>query len=265
MVSIVSPNEFLARKNIIHDSLIKKYETMYNNYNCFLCEHAINVAPNPKKKHNHQPRPPISRRVNKDPAKAIVAFLNIINMDNFNKVFTKLRLIIDNNNLNMIIATILDKCCKSSFFINVYVKVLLDLQHFYEIKSIITGFAKTAIYKIDLLKEDLDDNSYEVFCALQKHKSYVLGVATTITKLYSAELIDSYIFTNFCQVFINRLESLQNDNEYLLDLYLNVLVEVSKCNKNFIKEHMNQELVEHINECGIPRIKFLLQSLLESF
>ncbi len=264
MVSIVLPNEFLARKEYANESHLKKYEAIFNGYNCFLSEHTIGVTPNSKKKHNHSIRPPINRRINKDPTKAIIAFLNIINLDNFNKVFSKLRLIIDNNNLNMIILTILEKCCKSSFFINVYIKLLIDLQHFYDIKSNITGFAKTAIYKIDMIKDNNNnDKEYDIFCALQKHKSYVLGIATTITKLHSAALIEPHHFANFCQVFISRLESLHKNEEYLLDLYLNVLVEVSKSNKDYIKKHMTEDLIDHIISCQIPRIKFLLQGLLE--
>jgi len=186
----------------------------------------------------------------------MVGLLNVINTDNYSKVFVKLRFLIDSSNLPKIIATILEKCCIATIFVNVYIKLIEDIGTLYNIKPITELWANQATSKI-IPPSVSSGDVYDDFCLMQKHKMYVTGLNTTLIKLAKASLIsmDSIqAYTHHvCLVLCEGVK-----DEHTLDRLINILVEIRKAFKGIVPPSKIEAICQ-LHQDVPHRIRFLLQ------
>ena len=82
---------------------------------------------NNKKNHFNDERPTYADRKPKDLNKIILGILNVLNNDNYHKMFTKIRLMKNEHNISKIILEILDKCSIQVFYLNIYMRLIEDI------------------------------------------------------------------------------------------------------------------------------------------
>jgi len=279
MVTIVPISDFIARRHLerSQDSYIyEKYEGLFKKYACFLEPYTPvyhtslaavppHITPKtsgsfygrkkqPKGTHHHQPQ---RRPICKDPARVITGYLNVINVENYSRVFMKIRLLLDHQNINSIVRDILQKCWTATIFINVYIKLLADISAIYNIYDTILECVVDNINRFEF-KNNVPD-SYDLFCEKQKHKMFVLGLNITLIKLSIAGLISQDVLKNYVRIFENRI--LTENDEYTMDIILHILLEICKSYRGIIE--CPKDLASRIKS-DIPRIRFLIQELAES-
>jgi len=275
MVTIVPISDFLKRREVavLDPSVGEKYQIIFKKYPCFTeattsisscssskpayianLHHRKKLTSGPHKYHGHTGN--YNKKPIKDPSRAIIGYLNVINIDNYSRVYTKIRLLLDNDNVALIVRDILHKCWTATVFVNVYIKLLADINTIYDIKNTIHQVVTQNIDRFEF-KSNISD-SYELFCEKQKHKSFMLGLNMTLIKLCKADLISPSVLKDYASSFENRVIS--ENEEYHLDIMIHILIELCKSMQGLIRDP--KYLASQIN-CNIPRIKFLIQELFE--
>jgi len=277
MLAILNPSDFLVRKHtfIPNTSITDKYAFLAKTYSCFSevdngppaytsynTHHNVSHSHkrNYKKKHStpHSTPPPfLIPNKEKDPFRIILGLLNVINTDNYSKIFQKLRLLIDIKTIDKLVFNILDKCCIATIYVNVYIKLLEDISSLYNIKNIIGQWAESRKDHI-LLHTNPNDDEYDSFCKMQKHKLHVSGQTTTMIKLVKAELIDQSILEDY---YKSVCEYLKTDiSEDVLDIILNIIIDIGKSYKTITLESHN--IISHLNQESLPiRLRFILEEI----
>lgn len=272
MIQSFTYSDILSRANIDSlESIANKYKALYAKYQCFneIYTSSIHTLPynavqapstqyvrSYKRHHTHR-HLHVSCKKNKDPQRLIVGYLNTINTDNYSRIYSKLVQVINYNNIDHVVKAIVHKCYTATIFVNVYIKLLYDIDASYHIKTLLRTELDCALDKLRINDETLQDlDTYDVFCYKQKHKSMILGMTITISKMYKAMLID-WTFVEQYYAFFEELIKHEND-EYYLDIGLNVVIELLKTFKVLQKDPKKLAMDVHTD---IPRLKFLLQNL----
>lgn len=267
MLNVITRSEFHACRGLVStnaDSITSRYAELQARYACF-SEIPAATAPCSLPVRTYQPsyvkRPipckPRKTHGSRDPSRAIVGFLNVINTDNYSKILSKLRLIIDRSNIESMTKTIMEKCYIATIFVNVYIKLLQDLNNLYPIQPIIEAMVSEATDRFEFVADEVEsDDAYDVFCKKQKHKLMIMGMNTTIIKLCKSSLIPKELLVQYFSFFENVIKT--KTDEYSLDLGINIVIALLKGYKDLADDPAS--LADAIR-CKVPRIKFLIQEL----
>ena len=281
MINILTKKEFVAKANTANEinTINEKYLTIFAKYNCFNDVVAQSFVPQSsssqhfkpfygsgsKKQYvgkfhtSHASHPcNIRKPLSKDIIHSIIGFLNVINTDNYNKIFSKIRIGLERNNVEFVTKTILEKCCTATIFVNVYIKLMDDINNIYTNKHIIQDHVISFRSRVKFEQSNNHCDAYDLFCKKQKHKLFVIGMNTTVIKLCKAGLIDWDILKSHYDHFQEIV--LTADNEYDLDLGINIIIDLAKAYKILLPNP--QELAAMI-QTEIPRLRFLVQTLSE--
>ena len=304
MLTVVSVSDFFARKPyaVANQSITDKYANLVKTYACFndadpqptpphvLAAQAIHKQQNKLKPQQHQcrpthhnhrggrrPYPPLqvvttpppflTPHKDKDPIRIIMGLLNVINTDNYSKIFQKLRLLIDYSNIAKVIEAILEKCCIATIFVTVYIKLIEDIGTLYKLNGVVIDWAKQASTKILYMPvatassaQTSASDEYDEFCRMQKHKLYVAGLNTTMIKLAKAPLISLDILKSYTEFILKNI--LDYSTEHNLDICLNCMIEMRKAYKDALSPGDINAIKSNIDTTTVPhRIRFLLQEL----
>jgi len=208
MISSVLINNFLFLKNIETDINIKeKYKLLFDKFECF----SNIIQRNNIKKHHHHHHHislPNPNKKPKDITRTITGLLNILNNTNYNKIFMKLKLQIQNDNIVYIMNEILNKSVLQIFYLDIYTKLITDIINFFYNKELLYEILKNFIlsylceHNFDISEENIE---YNDFCLNQKKK---LGIISTnklilnIIKCYP-HIMDIKVYSRYIDNFIN--------------------------------------------------------------
>jgi hypothetical protein len=258
-ITVVPYSYFIQQKAASNasDTLKSKYTTLYNSYICFSQSHVAFVKPKKTftdfRKLNHK---------RSDPKKAIIHILNVINKSNFDKLFNKLRMLIDDTNIRLIITEILSRCCLQIFYVDTYIKIIKDLNNVLKLKQqemlknalkeFVTSFTANNEYHIHI---DQDDTSYDKFCKIQKMKSFILAKNVFNMELYCNQLV-VFDLNEYVSFFKGKLHTYED--EMYIDIILQILLSVSK---KFPEIPMNIDVDNIMRISSNQKIKFMLHDL----
>lgn len=238
--------EFLSRKiNITSDEALKqKYTELYEKNTCFHANVMIvpshhhhsttqsTLHPRGKHTHNHQHnhlhahnrrfqhanKPPNFPK-NKSMSRIITSILNVINKDNYHKVLTKLRLLKNESNIEMIIEEILKKSATQVFYQKLYCDILKDILSMccpierslmlQKIEQFVTTFIESKDWT--MLEDDtpsITTSTYDDFCHVQKHKTRILASNDLIMKLVNIGNLSQSILTNYIENLYNDFQEM---------------------------------------------------------
>jgi len=272
MITVIPIGDFFAR--------IHKQQLQSRTKNA----HTSSSRPGHQQAHNHnkrryggsqpvssQPPPFLIAHKDKDPLRIIMGLLNVINTDNYSKIFQKLRLLVDYSNLERVIHAILEKCCIATIFVTVYIKLIEDIGTLYKLSNIVTIWASQSTAKIlytPVVVSSVSPASasatsasdqYDEFCKMQKHKLHVAGLNTTMIKLAKAPLIPLEVLKSYKEFIMKNI----NGDEHNLDTCLNCLIELKKAYKEIVTKRDLNHVSTLIDLNKVPhRIRFLVQELI---
>lgn len=272
---------FFAIKNtiLLEDSIKDKYDIIFNSHDCFNNMIFISIVKNKKDigsfpknivKLNTQDvkrkifmkpiRKPIDSTEN-GYIKKCKSILNIINDTNYTKQLSKLKFLIDNDNIDEIIEVIVNISILQVFYIHIFVKLLTDINQNHKIRKFLNEYIMSYLdkgfcYNFDNVQSS---NEYDMFCDIQKHKTRMIS---------TGKVMFIYIHNSLCDIskkeFINIIMSnilRYNDNELIIDVCLNILKECKSICTNIHNEIPNN-IINIVNKDVLnTKLLFLIEKL----
>lgn len=231
------------QNNIVpNKDLEKYYDDFFNRYDCFT--KPLNYDNN-YKKYNYKSRSVggYERRFpkrTKDIHKQTLEILNKINSRNYKKMLVRMRHIVNENNISLVIDGILKQCTLQIAFKDVFLELLHDIyiSSTPAIKKIIKINSNQFIEKYLLDKDFVIFNesqnkvcSYDDFCLQQKKKTIILSKNIINLELIKISLV-SQSLSRYTQFFVSQLNHMLDDNnsDYYLDIIINIFQKIKENN-----------------------------------
>jgi hypothetical protein len=214
--------------------------------------------------------------------KTITSILNIINTSNYVKNLNKIRITSSNENIRHITNEILQKCCSQNLFMNVFLRLLIDMIKLSGLGPLICEeisiFATNFYDKKEYVFEAPDQNkdNYDIFCLEQKHKINAIAKNIAIIAIFLKNIVPvdmNYYFRHF----VDQLDDDKKHSTSCIDIILNILIDLTKVKDVACvleKEHLFilqkkilQEGYSHINMKTtflIEELKYIIEQLLSS-
>lgn len=189
------------------------------------------------------------------------SILNIINDANYQKQLSKMKFLIDKDNVDEIIMNIINTSVLQVFYSHIFVKLLKDINYSDRISQILNNFIITYLDKgfYHDHSSEMSNNAYDTFCDIQKYKTIMIS---------TAKILFTYIHNNFCDItkkhFIERIiHNIVYDNELVIDICLNILKECkSICTS--VNDIIPGNIAENISDnIMTSKVEFLLEKIYE--
>jgi hypothetical protein len=259
-IIIINPSHFFEKRLELdkETSIYKKYDDLFKKYQCFSNTQINLFVPpkndysfkgnnryNNKKNHFNDERPTYADRKPKDLNKIILGILNVLNNDNYHKMFTKIRLMKNEHNISKIILEILDKCSIQVFYLNIYMRLIEDIVNIcsdIESKIAIEAINKFVNYYIDnsewmneYIAIDKDDE-YNSFCNSQKLKSLLIAKNMMINRLMTIFNLEKSVEEYGYIIITDLKKTLELKNENVCILLIQMLIYMLKTVKPLVKK-----------------------------
>lgn len=226
-------------------------------------------------------RPQISRMNVQDPHKDVKrvmkGLMNIINKNNYRKIFNKVKLLLCEDNVGVVIAIILETACLQVFFLSIFYQLLEDVLALLDTQStlqvahgIINDYIDTFIDKAEYMfcASDSSYHPYMLFCMQQKHKSVSSSRNLVVLELIKNNFSSHWTVQSYCNRLLETLGSLNesiqlnNDIDLNTDIIVGLLKEIkNKCSKTVIDfNHLKNIKGLESNS----RVRFMVEDLFQS-
>lgn len=207
-------------------------------------------------------------------------FLNIINKNNYSKLSNKIKQLVNAENIDVVVAILLDTACCQVFYVSIFYRLLTDViaasddtakrvarNH---INSFIEDFVgdKEYMYVIPLdLEVVTSESKYLQFCHLQKHKCLATSKNLVILELlknrHSAIWNEQLYCTNLLQTItvLQKSEEMSNDDiDQNIDIILCMMKDIkNKCRGINIDPVFFASITSLLGEN--QRVKFMIEDL----
>ena len=147
-------------------------------------------------------------------------FLNVINKNNFNKVFNKVKPLIVDENIPIIAEVILDTACNQVFYFEIFYNMLMDVMNLAtdagkvliqeHMKAFVNSFIGDEQY---LYKGIESENKYHEFCLLQKHKCLATSRNLVVVELIKNMHCSDWSIQSYCDNLLSTIANI----DYRLD------------------------------------------------
>lgn len=243
------------------ETVRSRYEKLFASHSCFT--QVVQPFLPPK-----QPKTPvhIAPRITKTTniKKQMVGILNIINESNYQKMFNKIRMMINSQNIEYIVTELLTKCCLQVFFIHVFLRLLGNIVSVCErsekdkiyqtVNSYVNSFVENNEYMLPAKPEGA--GAYDSFCMVQKHKSIVIAKNIIISELINVSMV-SLTLERYSTYLCEKIDttSCEQEIEMLLQMMTDLKKRVPKCNISFDYERI-------LSITSNQKIRFITEDLL---
>jgi hypothetical protein len=263
----IGVDQFLSRKGkaLTDDILDNKYKELFGSYACFhtttlpLPSNTPHVSSTSSHNnhHHHKRYPPSNNRrfpqVSKPPIskpktipRMITSILNVINKDNYHKVLTKLRLLKNESNIELIAEEILQKSAMQVFYQKLYCELLKDILSMccpierslmlHKIEHFVMSF----IEKKDWLTHHAQDDDYEEFCVAQKQKTRVLASNDLVMRLVTIGNLSPSILSSYIETLYNDFKEMlmlnNKDKATNIILVLEMLINICASQRDKVRD-----------------------------
>ena len=222
----------------------EKYILFLKSYECFSLKClSIKNIPHHKSHIRRKQIDEINHGKTKTIDKTLQGILNIINMSNYSKNLNKIRLQVSDDNIETVIAEILNKCCVHIFYLQVFLKLIKDIDQLSgyhakivsQIQKFISDFiAHNEEYTLDHVAQ-VDD--YDDFCKQQKQKVHAISKNKLIIELIMNH--DNVYDIN--KYFLYFSDILHHTNENNFDIIILIVFDIVKtCKRKIKEEHLIQ-------------------------
>lgn len=213
----------------------------------------------------------------KDVKRVMKGLMNIINKNNYRKVFNKVKLLLCEDNVGVVIAIILETACLQVFFLSIFYQLLEDVLALLDTQStlqvahgIINDYIDTFIDKAEYMfyASDSSHHPYMLFCMQQKHKSVSSSRNLVVLELIQNNFSSHWTIQSYCNRLLENLGSLNesiqvnNDIELNTDIIVGLLKEIkNKCSETVIDfNHLKN--IKGLDSNS--RVRFMVEDLFET-
>ncbi len=185
--------------------------------------------------------------------------LNRINKNNFNKILSKVKLLVQDDTISTISDVILDTACCQVFYIDIFYHLLT------EVRSVASDLGKSLVdeqinkfindYINDeqyLYKGSGCENKYHEFCLLQKHKSLATSRNLVVVELIKNNHSIDWCIQAYCDNLLHTISNLEY-NIYNENIENNIDIIIS-----IIKDLKVRDPSVRITQASIDNLKTML-------
>ncbi len=311
----ITPTEFRnCNKDLfVCEKIIETYKKLLNSYDCFtkpdlvMLKFPTNTKHNkydnnkPHKHHKNQfktyhnstkhiipsssnnKRPQlkalgnISNEPNGVVKRQLQGLLNIINTNNFTKIFNKIKLYITDDVLDLVTEVILDTACCQVFYITIFYNLLMEIRNYVNDtgKSIIDN--QIARYVNDYIGDELylykssnsiqstPENKYHEFCIVQKHKCLATSRNHVVMEIIKNKHVNDWTLQSYCDNLCYTITNLEytivEDNlEVNVDILISMIKDLKTKDKNVrISSNALNNIKTMLNNS--QRLKFMVEDI----
>jgi hypothetical protein len=281
MFEIVTINkaDLLKRKSNVGkcQEIDIRYNDLFTKLDCFQSNYMIPASKLVKNGKEEHKRYHYSSRVmpignminNKSTTKRLTSILNVLNEANYDKQAHKVFFLMKDEDIIQMTQLILDTCTMQVFYINLFIKLLLDIsktEHKKKVKNTINKFVEDfwdGKY-MDLISPSGEFSKYDIFCFKQKHKTMCVSRGMVVLHLLQKNMVDSntislinFIKRQFLHIDENNSEDMRN---HAIDIMLQILVEA----KSILKLDPTETGIDFTRYITDNKTRFLCESLLHA-
>lgn len=191
--------------------------------------------------------------------------LNVINTNNFNKIFNKIKIYVNEDVLDLITDVILDAACCQVFYISIFYNLLMEIRNYVNDtgKSIIDN--QISRYVNDYISDELylyksqetvfePENKYHEFCIVQKHKSLATSRNHVVMEIIKNKHVTDWTLQTYCDNLCYTITNLEYTIvEDSLEINVDILI-------SMIKDLKQKDKSIRISSNAINNIKTLLNN-----
>ena len=237
MSIIITKDEFASRKNcfVLQENIVLKYKRLIDENECFSkvtyfyknkgFDRTDRTDRVDKRKHMTS-----NDRKHHHPKKTFTSLWNLLNESNYTKVCHRLKFMISDDNVNVVIKELINMAITHSIYRKYFILILKDVIKTYEhtgtfdiLNNIIVGLLDSRYLILENITLDSKEN-YDMFCDTLKHKQKVLN-----TYIFILDIIDQLgisiplLIEKTSQIFTEHLS-----NEYYFDLMINIMIIIAE-------------------------------------
>ena len=202
--------------------------------------------------------------------------LNIINTNNFSKIFNKLKIYVNEDVLDLITDVILDTACCQVFYISIFYNLLMEVRNDVNEtgKSIIDN--QISRYVNDYIGDELylyksqgtlaaPENKYHEFCIVQKHKCLATSRNHVVMEIIKNKHVSDWTLQTYCDNLcytITNLEYtiLEDSLEVNVDILISMIKDLKQKDKNIrISSNALNNIKTMLNNS--QRLKFMVEDI----
>lgn len=191
--------------------------------------------------------------------------LNIINTNNFSKIFNKLKIYVNEDVLDLITDVILDTACCQVFYISIFYNLLMEVRNYVNDtgKSIIDN--QISRYVNDYISDELylyksqgtitaPENKYHEFCIVQKHKCLATSRNHVVMEIIKNKHVNDWTLQTYCDNLCYTITNLEYTIvEDSLEVNVDILI-------SMIKDLKQKDKTIRISSNALNNIKTLLNN-----
>jgi G3E family GTPase len=210
--------------------------------------------------------------------KKLKGLLNIINKNNYKKVVSKVKSILNQENAQTVYEIILSNTCNQVFYINVFIVLIMELIAFMPstqevCRTVVNTFIENFIYQKEyiMVYNDVSDgitSDYDVFCAQQKHKSMITSKNLVIVEFLKKSFSKKWTVQSYADGLLNSLNNLNTDaivnSNISLETNTDIILTLLKDLKNVDKRiKLDTSIIARLfNYSYNQRITFMAQDII---
>jgi hypothetical protein len=191
--------------------------------------------------------------------------LNVINTNNFSKIFNKLKIYVNEDVLDLITDVILDTACCQVFYISIFYNLLMEIRNYVNDtgKSIIDN--QISRYVNDYIADELylyksqgiittPENKYHEFCIVQKHKCLATSRNHVVMEIIKNKNVNDWTLQTYCDNLCYTITNLEYSIvEDSLEVNVDILI-------SMIKDLKQKDRSIRISTNALNNIKTLLNN-----
>jgi hypothetical protein len=238
--------------------LVKKLSELLDKYACF--HDYTSFTSYKSKKTFHQPiRRKISNPNFTNIEREVTCLLNKITRSNYKSISRQILDLVNDNNLEIMIQCVLDKCQKQTCFLDLYISILMEINNKasltmkHSMSGLISSFIDDFIAKREFNDYQLDGDNYDEFCSNVSNKKHILGKHKTVLELMVKVLKNDHIDDYFDSMFNEVIEmdkEQESEHQDKRELVLEILQDFTKVHNKYqimIKQYYssNNEVLDY--------------------
>jgi hypothetical protein len=218
----------------------------------------------------------ISNEPNAAIKRQLQGFLNIINTNNFSKIFNKIKIYVNEDVLDLITDVILDTACCQVFYISIFYNLLMEIRNFVNDtgKSIIDN--QISRYVNDYIADELylykcqetviaPENKYHEFCIVQKHKCLATSRNHVVMEIIKNKHVNDWTLQTYCDNLCYTVTNLEytiveDSLEVNIDILISMIKDLKQKDKNI---HVSSSSLQNIKTLlnNSQRLKFMVEDI----
>lgn len=203
--------------------------------------------------------------------------LNIINTNNFSKIFNKMKVYIADDTLDIVTDVILDTACCQVFYITIFYNLLMEIRTYVndagkiiidnQIARYVNEYIADELYLFKSLTSSANtpENKYHEFCIVQKHKCLATSRNHVVMEIINNRHVNDWTLQTYCDNLCYTITNLEytivdDSLEVNIDIIISMIKDLKTKDRNIrISSNSLGSIKTMLNNS--QRLKFMVEDI----